>query len=61
MGPKDSLHGLTLPEFEVRALGFLGFGIVALGILFSLPPIPPDLNYHAFIPIGAHAQHCAIG
>lgn len=45
MGPKDSPHGLTSAAFETRPLGFLGFGIVALGIVFSVPPIPQDLNY----------------
>jgi hypothetical protein len=61
MGPKDSLHGLTPPAFEARALGFLGFGIIALSILFNLPPIPQDLNYHTFVSKVGHAQQRAIG
>ncbi|HEY7315576.1 MAG TPA: hypothetical protein VH643_39975 [Gemmataceae bacterium] len=61
MRRKDSLHGLTPPVFEARTFGFLGFDIIALGILFRLPPIPPDLSYHAFVPIDGHAQHGAIG
>jgi hypothetical protein len=62
MGPKDSLHRLTPPVFEARTLGFLCFGIVALGILFRLPPISQDLNYHVFVSkkIG-HAHQRAIG
>jgi hypothetical protein len=48
MGPKKPDGGLTPPAFEARVLGFLGFGVVALGIDFCLPPIPQDQNYHAF-------------
>jgi hypothetical protein len=48
MGPKDPRNGLTPPAFEARVLGFLGLGIVALGLVFCLPPIPQDLSYHAF-------------
>jgi hypothetical protein len=48
MGPKDSPNGLTPAAFEVRVLAFLGLGIVALGVIFCLPPIPQDRNYHAF-------------
>ena len=33
---------------EVRVLGFLALGIVALGAVFCLPPIPQDQRYHAF-------------
>jgi hypothetical protein len=48
MGPEDSHNGLKPAAFEARVLGFLGLGIVALGIDFCLPPIPQNLNYHAF-------------
>jgi hypothetical protein len=48
MGPKDPPNGLTPAAFEVRVLAFLGLGIVALGVIFCLPPIPQDQNYHAF-------------
>src|SRR5215471_18325463 len=48
MRPKQSPNGLTSAAFEARVLGFLGLGIVALGLVFCLPPIPQDLNYHAF-------------
>jgi hypothetical protein len=48
MGPEDSHNGLKPAAFEARVLGFLGLGIVALGVVFCLPPIPQDLNYHAF-------------
>jgi hypothetical protein len=33
---------------EARVLGFLGLGIAALGLIFCLPPIPQDPNYHVF-------------
>lgn len=61
MGPKDSLHGRTLPAFEARTLGFPSFGIIALGILFRLPPILQELNYHVFGSKLGHAQQRAIG
>jgi hypothetical protein len=48
MGPKDPPNGLTPAAFEARVLAFLGLGIVALGVIFCLPPIPQDQNYHAF-------------
>ena len=48
MGPKDSTKGLTPSAFEARVLGFIGLGIVALGFVFCLPPIPQDQKYHAF-------------
>jgi hypothetical protein len=48
MGPQDSPAGLTPAAFEARVLGFLGLGIVALGVVFCLPPLPQDLSYHAF-------------
>jgi hypothetical protein len=48
MGPEDPHHGLKPAAFEARVLGFLGLGIVALGVVFCLPPIPQDLSYHAF-------------
>ena len=40
--------GLTPPAFEARVLGFIGLGIVALGLVFCIPPIPQDQGYHAF-------------
>jgi hypothetical protein len=43
MGPKDSPDGRTPDAFEDRVLG-----IVALGAVFCLPPIPQDPSYHAF-------------
>jgi hypothetical protein len=48
MEPKDPDNGRTPDAFETRTLGFLGLGIVALGIVFCLPPIPQDPSYHAF-------------
>ena len=48
MGPEDPHHGLKPAAFEARVLGFLGLGIVVLGFLFCLPPIPQDPSYHAF-------------
>jgi len=48
MGPKDPHNGLAPPAFEGRSLGFLGLGIVALGVVFCLQPIPQDLNDHGF-------------
>jgi hypothetical protein len=48
MGPKEPHDGLTPAAFEARVLGFLGLGIVALGVVFCLPPIPQDPSYHAF-------------
>src|SRR6516162_11899469 len=46
MGTAD--HGLTPAAFEARVLGFIALGIAALGIIFCLPPIPQDQNYHVF-------------
>jgi hypothetical protein len=48
MGPTDSSKGLPTAAFEARALGFLALGIVALGAIFCLPPLPQDPSYHAF-------------
>jgi hypothetical protein len=48
MGPKNPENSLTPAAFEARVLGFIGLGIVALGLDFCLPPIPQDLSYHAF-------------
>jgi hypothetical protein len=48
MKPEEARQGLTPAAFEARALGFLGLGIVALGVVFCLPPIPQDPSYHAF-------------
>src|SRR5262245_7997666 len=48
MGPDHPQNGLPPAAFETRVLGFLGLGIVALGVVFCLPPIPQDLSYHAF-------------
>jgi hypothetical protein len=48
MAPKDPHSGSTPAAVETRVLGFLGLGIVMLGIVFCLPPIPQDPNYHAF-------------
>jgi len=45
---EDSHGGLTPAAFEARILGFIGLGIVGLGSLFCLPPIPQDQSYHAF-------------
>jgi hypothetical protein len=46
MGPKA--NNLTPVQREARVLAFLGLGIVALGIVFCVPPIPQDLDYHNF-------------
>jgi hypothetical protein len=48
MGPNEPSGGLTPAAFEGRILGFIGLGIVALGIDFCLPPIPQDQGYHVF-------------
>jgi hypothetical protein len=48
MAPKDHHSGSTPAAVEPRVLAFLGLGIVMLGIVFCLPPIPQDPNYHAF-------------
>jgi hypothetical protein len=48
MGPKDSHTGLTPAAFQARVLGFIAFGIFALGVDFCLPPIPQDQHYHTF-------------
>ena len=48
MGLDDSRNNLTPAAFEARVLGFLGLGIVAIGLTFCLPPIPQDLSYHTF-------------
>jgi hypothetical protein len=48
MVPKNVPDVLKPPAFEARILSFLGLGIVALGIVFCLPPIPQDPGYHAF-------------
>jgi hypothetical protein len=48
MGPEDPHHGLKPAAFEARVLAFLGLVIVALGIVFCLPPLPQDLRFHAF-------------
>jgi hypothetical protein len=48
MGTDDPHPGLTPAAFQARVLGFLGFGVVALGLVFCLPPIPQDPAYHAF-------------
>src|SRR5262245_19914070 len=48
MRPKAAPNGLTPDAFEARVLGFLGLSIIALGVVFCLPPIPQDLSYHAF-------------
>ena len=48
MGPKDPPNGPTPSVFEARTLSFLGLGIIALGVVFCLPPIPQDSDYHGF-------------
>ena len=48
MGPEGSRKGLTPGAFEARALGFIALEIVALGLVFCLPPIPQPQSYHAF-------------
>ena len=48
MGPEGSRKGLTPGAFEARALGFIALGIVVLGLVFCLPPIPQPQSYHAF-------------
>jgi hypothetical protein len=48
MGAEQGRAGLTPAELEARALGFLGLGIVGLGGVFCLPPIPQMQSYHAF-------------
>jgi hypothetical protein len=48
MGTGSSRAGQTPAELQARVLGFLGLGIVGLGIVFCLPPIPQPQSYHAF-------------
>ena len=48
MEPGEAANRLTRAEFETRVLAFIGLGIVALGFVFCLPPIPQDQSYHAF-------------
>jgi hypothetical protein len=48
MAPKSPQGGLTPLAYETRVLGFIALAVVALGIDFSLPPIPQDPGYHAF-------------
>jgi hypothetical protein len=48
MGATGSPKGLTPGAFETRALGFIALGIVLLGLVFCLPPIPQHQGYHAF-------------
>jgi hypothetical protein len=48
MGPTNAERGLKPSTFEARVLGFLCLGIVTLGAIFCLPPIPQDQSYHAF-------------
>jgi hypothetical protein len=48
MGPEKSANGQTQAAVETRVVAFLGLGIVALGGIFCLPPIPQDPRYHAF-------------
>jgi hypothetical protein len=48
MRSEDSPNGLTPAAFEARVLVFLGLGIVVLGFVFCLAPIPQNQNYHAF-------------
>lgn len=43
-----SHDGLTPAAFQARVLGFVALGIVVLGAVFCLPPIPQDRSYHAF-------------
>lgn len=48
MGPRVPRTGLTPAPFEARALGSLGPGLIAPGLVFCLPPISQDLEYHRF-------------
>jgi hypothetical protein len=48
MGPRYPEVGLKPAAFEARVLAFVGLGIVGLGSVFCLPPIPQDPSYHAF-------------
>jgi hypothetical protein len=48
MGPTKQHKGLTQGAYETRALGFIALGVVALGLVFCLPPIPQHPGYHAF-------------
>jgi hypothetical protein len=41
-------EGLTPGTYQTRVLGFLALGVVALGLVFCLPPIPQHQDYHAF-------------
>jgi hypothetical protein len=48
MGPKGPHNNLKAGAFEARVLGVLGLGIVALGVVSCLPPIPQDPSYNPF-------------
>jgi hypothetical protein len=48
MRPQESRHAKPAATREARVLGFVSLGIVALGAVFWLPPIPQDRGYHAF-------------
>jgi hypothetical protein len=48
MGPGGSLDSQPRIALETRILAFVSPGIVALGAVFWLPPIPQDQAYHAF-------------
>jgi hypothetical protein len=48
MAPDESRNGRPPADREVRILGFVSLGIVALGSVFCLPPIAQDPGYHAF-------------
>jgi hypothetical protein len=48
MGSIPPRKDLTQAAFEARVLGFIALGIVVLGLIFCLPPIAQDPNYHAF-------------
>src|SRR5262245_23500630 len=48
MGPTTQHNGLTQGGYQTRVLGFIALGVVALGLVFCLPPIPQHPGYHAF-------------
>jgi hypothetical protein len=48
MRAKGSPEGLTPGTYQTRVLGFIALGVVALGLVFCLPPIPQPQGYHAF-------------
>lgn len=48
MKASQHTHGLTPQAFRKRVLLIVSLVIAAIGVVFSLPPIPQDQTYHNF-------------